>query len=125
MIVASLLALASTAAATPAPQGAHDEIVVVAQKLKDWRGAWQLRKGRFSCKTTRSTGDRAIDAVGCNALQACIEPRLADFKAIAERKEKRAIQNAKLDALAKSLTPCVAEARKHGVEELASQRTDR
>ncbi len=67
-------------AAAPAPiPDRDDSIVVVARKLKDWRARFWTENGKFHCRTTRSSGDAEIDAIGCTAAGTCFsrfQPRL-------------------------------------------------
>lgn len=88
MLIAAL-ALVATQPAAEAP--AENEITVIANKLRDWRGSWRLRKGAVTCKTKGSTGDKAIDAIGCDAMVACITPlapRFAEIEAMKASKEE-------------------------------------
>ena len=79
-----LFATLALVAAQPMPEPtAVDEITVVANKLRKWRGNWKLSGDAITCKTKGSTGDKGIDAIGCDALVACITPlapRLAEIK---------------------------------------------
>lgn len=82
MIIAASLALAAAQPAVEAP--IDNEITVVANRLRDWRGSWRLKKGAVTCKTKSSTGDKAIDAIGCDAMVACVTPlapRFAELEA--------------------------------------------
>lgn len=118
MIAATLLAAASPVA-VPA---AEVPIVVIARKLKDWRGGWRTRKGVYECRTTRSTGDAAIDALGCAAIDACVKPQVAAFQAIADSKVPKADRNRRMSDLATSLTPCMEQHRVAGIAALADAR---
>ena len=100
------------------------EIVVIGQRLRDWRGTWRLEQGKVVCKTRRSTGDEAIDAVGCNAMVACMEPLTAQFVALAEqdlpKRETRNRLNALLEAA--DVTQCLTTEREAGIAALAAAR---
>jgi hypothetical protein len=62
MLIATLaLAAAEPAADSVSEPPVENEITVIANKLRDWRGSWKLRKGAITCKTKRSTRDKAID----------------------------------------------------------------
>lgn len=118
---AALLLAVMPVAAPPAPAVA-EEIVVIGRKLADWRGIWKSRKGVLSCKTTRSTGDKAIDAVGCQALIACTTPLVPQFQAIAGAKLAKAERDARMNTLAQSIGPCLVERRADGIAALADAR---
>jgi hypothetical protein len=75
--VSLLLAFAVAQAAAVAEPAASDDIVVLAQKLKNTRfvwkasdksGAWKLK----SCKIKQSSGDKEIDAITCRATEQCL-----------------------------------------------------
>lgn len=117
---AILLAQAALPATTADAQA--EEIVVIGQKLQNWKGTWKSHKGGFLCKTTGSTGDKAVDAIGCGALTVCITPHVAEFQAIADSKDDRNSRNARITALMQSLMPCVTAERKRGIAALANQR---
>jgi hypothetical protein len=64
----TLLALAR--AGTPELPPAN-EVTVVGQRLKHWRGKVSTTIGITTCRTEVSTGDKEIDAIGCGALKGC------------------------------------------------------
>jgi hypothetical protein len=103
----------------PAPEG---DILVIARKLKDWRGEWHLKKGRVTCKTKRSTGDTAIDAVGCAALVTCITPRAAELQALGDSMQDRAVKQQQITNMMRTLTPCIDASREQGIARLSEQR---
>jgi hypothetical protein len=120
MLIASLALVAAPSAGVPA----GDEIVVIGRKLESWRGSWRLRNGTVTCKTRRSTGDTAIDAVGCDAMVACIgplAPRFAEIEASkVDKAEMQRQANALLDGAA--IGDCLTERREAGIAALAAQR---
>jgi ferredoxin len=63
--------LGSAHGASP-PESLEEEIVVVGRKLVDWRGQATFMNKRPRCKTIKSTGDAAIDRIGCDAMTYCI-----------------------------------------------------
>ncbi|MFA9201742.1 MAG: hypothetical protein ACEQR8_11290 [Cypionkella sp.] len=115
------LALAAAPAAGPAPAVA-EEIVVIGERLKEWRGKWRTRSGAATCATTRSTGDREIDALGCAALVACVTPLIPRMQAIAELKLSKPERNRRMDAAAQDIGPCLAERRGDAIAALAARR---
>ena len=73
LLIALVLAQAS-AVADPPPA---EDIVVLAERLKKTRfvwnasdksGAWKLK----ACKIKQSSGDKAVDAITCRAVELCL-----------------------------------------------------
>lgn len=118
MFAALLLATAPTAA----PAAPADEIVVIGERLKAWRGKFGTKKGVASCRTTKSTGDKEIDAIGCSALSACIAPHVAQMQAIADMKLPKAERNRRLTDAMQPVGACVVEKRSDAIAELAARR---
>ena len=116
-----VLAAATATAAPPSPEVAQ-EIVVIGSRLKSWRGTWRKRKGILVCKTTKSTGDRGVDRVGCESLVACATPLVPMFDAIAAEKLPKTELNRRLNAAAQPLGACLAARRDAGVRALAESR---
>jgi hypothetical protein len=120
-----LIATLALAAAQPAAEPpAGDEIVVMANKLRDWRGTWRVRDGAVTCKTKRSTGDRAIDAIGCDAMVTCMTPLVPQWQAIEDAKLPKAELEARLNGLLKSakVTDCFTTARQQSIAALVAAR---
>ena len=116
-----LLALAIQAAADPVISS-QDEIVVIAQKQKYWRGYLKYKKDVATCKTTRSTGDKAIDKIGCDAMIACFPKHRGDLTALAEQYKKKSEFNAAAKPIYAEMGKCVVSNRDQGISELADQR---
>jgi len=120
-VLGAFLLLAVGPADVP-PVAEAREIVVIGEKLKQWRGDWGSRNGVLSCRTTKSTGDAEIDAVGCQALVACAAPQVSRFQAIAAGKASRSARRRQMDAAAQAMMPCLAEQRAAGIAALADRR---
>ncbi|HEY6816146.1 MAG TPA: hypothetical protein VI168_11445 [Croceibacterium sp.] len=118
----SMLAVLLLAAGAPAPV-VDDAIVVIGRRLeKDWRGSLAKADGQLACRTTRSTGDPAIDAIGCEAMVACtrpIEPQLDALAAADLRKRERKRQ---MDALLQTTMPCLTAYHEDAGARLAASR---
>jgi hypothetical protein len=117
-----LLALALQATTAEPEFSDNQEIVVIAKRLDKWQGKFSLRGEKFKCKTSRSTGDKGIDVIGCNAIRQCLvplQPRLteSDNKAIGDDK-RRNLKKAIFD----DLGACVKETRNTMVAEFVSQK---
>jgi len=122
-LLAPLLLAAAPAVASPPPEVAS-EIVVIGRKLETrWKGHLAKTDGQLVCKTKRSTGDTAIDAIGCGAMLHCmlaIEDQmdaLAADRTISRRERRR-----QMNGLARSTEPCLHEYRDTGIARLAAAR---
>ncbi len=106
---------------------ADNEITVLANRLRDWRGVWKMRDDRVTCRTKRSSGDKAVDAIGCSAMIDCIAPLIPDLKALDASDLPRAEAERQLSALLDSakVFDCVEERRDSGLAALAAQRRSR
>lgn len=99
-----------------------DEIVVIGEKLSTWKGKTYVKKGVRKCKSIKSSGDKAIDAIGCEAMLYCMSnltPQIDQITATAKNKAEAAKLMAPLYA---ELGNCVAEQRSLGVARLAHAR---
>lgn len=119
-----LLALALAQTAVPAaPATRAEHATAIGEQLKTWRASWRTRAGKTTCVTTRSSGDIAIDAVGCASLTACADqhtPRviaLARDKAITAAARKSASQ-----ALNAEFAKCMTARRDTLIADLAEKR---
>ncbi|MFM7379015.1 MAG: hypothetical protein ACKO1O_12965 [Erythrobacter sp.] len=127
MIEAVSLALAlATAEPVPVPP-IENEIEVVANKLRAWRGKWKLRDGVPACKTTRSTGDKAIDAIGCGAMVECLTPIGPQWEALNEAKLPKDELSRRANALLEEagIGECVVAKREAGITALIAERRNR
>ena len=119
-LLAALLFLATAPADAPAAE--PSEIVVIGERLKEWRGTWGQKEGVLACRTTSSTGDAEIDAVGCQSLIACATPLVPQFQAIAAAKLSKRERERRLGAASQSMVPCLQRERQAGVAALADRR---
>lgn len=119
-----LLPLALIAAEPVAEPPVENEIEVIGNRLRNWRGKWKLRKGVVSCKTTRSTGDKAIDAIGCNAMVECVAPLTPQWAALDQAKLPKDELNRQANALLKEagIGDCVFAKREAGIAALVADR---
>lgn len=124
MMSALLISLALAAVQPVAEPAVDNEIVVIGNKLRDWRGNWRMRKGVLSCKTTRSTGDKAIDALGCDAMVACIAPIAPQIDAIDVKKVGKDAAQRQVNGLFEStrVYDCMFTRREAGIAALAAIR---
>ena len=112
-------AQAQPAAHSPAVQ---EEIVVLGNSLARWTGNYQVRGSRAKCATKKSSGDSAVDAIGCTSFEACL-PRLQDRIDVSDRKDLAKSVRADMKALIKhDLSTCVAQERDQALADLAERR---
>ena len=122
LIFATLaFAAAEPVAEVPTPE---NEITVIANKLRSWRGRWKFSGEAVTCKTKRSTGDKAIDAIGCDAMIQCIAPIAPQFEAIENSKLPKDEKNRRGNALLQEarIGECVSGKRDAGIAALAERR---
>ena len=121
----ALTLLGAPASAVPAVQdeALGKEIVVIGNKLGTWRGPWRTKKGVVGCKTRKSSGDREVDAIGCESLIACVTPQVPTIQAIADSDFPKAEKNRRMTEAAQAVGPCLASAREAGIRALAQRRT--
>jgi len=119
-----ILSLAIAVAEPVAEPAVENEITVIGNKLRAWQGRWKLRKGAITCKTTRSTGDKAIDAIGCDAMVQCIQPIAPQWTALNEAKLPKDEANRRANALLQEarVGDCVFVQREAGIAALAAVR---
>ena len=121
-MIATVLFLASAVIPAPAPP-AEEEIVVIADRLKGWSGKVRDTLGIRSCRTTRSTGDKEIDAIGCRVLTDCFLPMkkrlIAAVKAAGRDAERR---KAAMEPLNAEIATCANERRMKLISDLLDRR---
>ncbi len=122
-MVLTALALTQAEAATVEPP-VDNEIVVLGNKLRDWRGSWRVRDGVVKCKTKRSTGDREIDAIGCGAMVTCMTPLVPQWQAIEDADLPKDELEGRLNGLLQSANvgDCFAIVREQSISALAAAR---
>ncbi len=119
-----ILALTALAAITQvAPPSSDQEIVVIGRRLQSWSGKYSIKGSKMSCRTKRSTGDRAIDAIGCSAFETCagqLESRIRASDVSGLARDARMTMKA---AIKQDLSACVSTRRTELIAELSSQRS--
>ena len=121
MTVAMLLAAALQSASLSPPQ--RNEVVVIGQRLKTWRGSIpSVSRSPMLCRTTKSTGDREIDRIGCKAMVACFTRFRDGIVATGDRNKPGAIRESLRLAVQKEIGACLDERRDTLVAELADRR---
>ena len=119
-----LLALAAAATApTPPPSpDVGQEIVVIGKKLRNWKGGVSKVGGRMICKTSKTSGDRRIDAIRCGAMLTCTRPLESRIDALMASDRSGAEKKRAFDALLQGAVPCLNEQEQTGIARLAEER---
>ena len=108
--------------ATDAKTAPSDEILVIAQKQKYWRGYLKYKQDIPSCKTKRSTGDKAIDQIGCDAMIACFPKHRDALSRLVQQYKKQSAFNEAAKPIYAEMGKCVVSNRDQGISELADKR---
>jgi hypothetical protein len=116
----SLLLSVGQAAATPS--AVEREIVVIGERLRTWRARYSVRGSQVRCRTTRSTGDREIDAIGCVAFETCIGRLRARIDESDRRDLESAARRSMKAAIERDLPTCLTERRDELIADLADRR---
>ncbi len=103
------VAFAAQAATLPPPSPeVANEIVVIGQKVRTWKGRLSKNDGQLSCRTTRSTGDSEVDVIRCAAMMTCTRPIEAELERVSALKAvKRAERERQLNAALATTIPCM------------------
>ncbi|GAA4031977.1 hypothetical protein GCM10022281_09510 [Sphingomonas rosea] len=121
MVLAFVALAASMQVAAPAP-GPASEVVVMGQKLKNWRASVRDRNGRVDCKVKVSSGDKEIDAVGCQAMTTCMAQMRPRLPSTIDKSLSAAEREANNQSLNRDLTACVKTNHDTGLAALAERR---
>lgn len=116
-----LLALAMQIASDPVT-ARQDEIVVIGQRQKYWRGNMKYKRGVPFCKTARNTGDPEIDKIGCDAMISCFPMLGSGLMKLAKQYRKKSEFNAAAKPMYAEMGNCVLKNRDQGVSDLADKR---
>lgn len=109
-----LLAFALQGASPAASDEVEREIVVLGTKMK----AWKAGATRTRCVTLTSSGDKAIDAIGCSVMKTCVAqfgPQLKAARKIRRTPEGKASYTAQY----REFETCVMLRRDTLIAELA------
>lgn len=117
MLAAALLTTLQAPATPPAA-----DVVVMGEKLKNWRASVRERKGRMVCTTRTSTGDRELDAIGCNAMATCLAELKPRLNATLDKTLAAADRKSLRDAVDRDLFTCVTTNRDTAAAALAERR---
>lgn len=116
------LIMQSQPVALPVAEAVEDEIVVTGHKLDRWRGQFSLRGEKFKCKTIRTSGDKAIDPIGCAAIVECLVPLRARITQSDDKSLGADRQRALKKGITDDLGPCVGATRRVMIAEFVAKR---
>lgn len=122
MFVALLAMAAFQAVPAATASDSTAEAVVLGQKLQNWRASVRERKGRMVCTTKTSTGDRELDAIGCNAMATCLAELKPRLNATLDKTLSAADRKSLRDAVDRDLFTCVTTNRDTAAAALAERR---
>ena len=125
MILPLALMLMQPVEAMPAsaPPIAEDpEIVVLAERLKTWRGTYRMRDGKAQCRTKKSTGDKGIDAAACTVMTRCSEAVYPRIRAEVAAMRDSAMRDAMLMKAQDEVNACMVVEGQSVVAALRAQR---
>ena len=121
IILAALLALQGFSDTGARPDTKVD-ISVLKTRLAKWKGRWGYHDDKFVCETTQSSGDSAVDSVGCGALISCLGPEGQRLNSIAQGAGNDKDRADEIQAIVRKSAPCVADKRHDGLIALAQLR---
>ena len=120
-MIALLLALALQA--TPSPAAPSEDVVVIGERLKTWRGRiGDTSRTPLRCRTTKSTGDRDIDRIGCDTMVACFSRMRERMAAIGDCRRAKAERESLRASVERDLGVCFDERHDTLIAELAERR---
>lgn len=122
MSVLIALIMQSQPVVLPVAETVEDEIVVTGNKLDRWRGKFSLRDEKFKCKTIRTSGNKAIDPIGCAAIVQCLVPLMARIMQSDDKNLGADRQRALKKGITDELGPCVGATRKVMIAEFVAKR---
>lgn len=120
-LLALLVATTPLTPISPPPEVAQ-EIIVMGKKLKTWKGGVSKVGGRMVCKTRKSSGDRALDAIRCGAMLSCMKPLEPRIDAVMRSGLARSEKTRQFTALTSGLAPCAQSQEEAAIEQLAVDR---
>ncbi len=98
------------------------EITIIGKKLQYWRGFLRYKNGVPNCKSKRSTGDREIDKIGCDAMIACFPKYQAELDAFAKSSKTKAEYGRVSKGVYSKISACVVDSRDAGIDALSAKR---
>lgn len=98
------------------------EILVIGQRLSRWTGKYAIRGSKLRCATKTSSGDRAVDAIGCEAFDSCANQLSSRIAASDEESLSKESRLSMKEGVKRDLSTCLADKRVALIADLASRR---
>ncbi|HZF94500.1 MAG TPA: hypothetical protein VEZ20_06455 [Allosphingosinicella sp.] len=123
-MIAAMLALltAQTAVPPPPPAGAQEDILIIGERLGNWRGRIDTDRGSVRCITIATSRDPDVDKVGCDAMAHCYAVYRAEIERSWRRDRARARSGAERPPVYREMGTCVAARRDALIADLAERR---
>ena len=99
-----------------------EEIVVIGEAMKTWKGGVYKKDGQLACRIRKSSGDEAIDTIRCGAMLRCYAPIVPQLDAIAAMDLSREERSRRMQPVVETTVPCVEQASEAGIRMLAELR---
>lgn len=118
-----MIALMLASMALPSdPVVVSEEIVVLSRKLSTWKGKTKSDATGVRCKTSRTSGDRDVDALACESVVTCMTRLTPKVAAIQQAKQPRAQTETAMAQVNKDLVACLTAEHDRRTAELADRR---
>lgn len=124
-LVALSLAAAISAGPVAADPAIEHEIRVIRRRLGEFDIGLSLRRGgEVRCRAKRSSGDRQVDQLICDAAVLCLTPHADEWQAIKDTKARRADKEQQVAALFQKVADgdCFISTRDQAIAALAAER---
>ena len=121
LLAPSVAMAAQDAAVEPSPEVAN-EIVVIGQRMDDWKGGLAKVDGELKCRTKKSSGDEIVDAIRCGSMLACIAPLAPQIDEIMASDLGRKEKQARAQEVSETAVPCMEDYNREAVLRLARSR---
>ncbi len=122
-LLALLVAATPLAPVSPTPEVAQ-EIVVMAKKLKDWKGGVSKVGGKMICRTSKSSGDKALDAIRCGAMLSCMKPLEPHIDTLMGSKLALSEKKNRFAGMVSGVESCAAKQEAGALARLAEDRAE-
>lgn len=119
-----IAALSLAATQPPVEPSAEHEIEVIAERMYNWTGRLGLNNGVLYCRTIDTTGDKAIDDLGCAGMLGCMVElaRLEIASPDVELSDDQLQRIRDVMLRSKDLGDCMAARRKLDIAALVAER---
>ncbi|MEA1072556.1 hypothetical protein [Sphingomonas sp. LY160] len=120
MIALALLSIQAPAMLAPPP-----EVVVMARRLKDWRGTASANAKGTRCRTVKSTGDADLDRIACDAMRYCMIQLTPDVASAGDKRLTKSEREARMRVIDSRLAQCSEQQHGLRVADMVERRFQR